>query len=117
MMGSAPKAHDAVWMLRDEARLVHCLAIALRTEGNELLCHRDDTGGGLPVLFGHGPDHAPLRAAPRTPLVRLHGEPSLFIHAERRHGDLSERQCEGVGDALRAKWAGKVPEKLRDLLA
>src|SRR5262245_33031895 len=104
-------------MLRDEARLVHRLAIALRAEGNELLRHRDDTGGGLPGLFGHGPDHPPSRATPRTRLVRLHRKLTVFIHAKRCHGDLPERECEGVGDALRAKWTGKVPEKLRDLLA
>jgi len=116
-MGSAPETHDAVWVLGEEARLVHRLPIALRAEGNELLSHRDDTGSGLPRLFGHGPDHAPSRAAPRTRLIRLHGEPSVFIHAECCHGDLPERQCEGRGDALRAKWARKVPEELSDLLA
>jgi len=104
-------------VLREEARLVRRLATASRAESNELPSHYDDTGSGLPGLFGHGPDHAPSRAAPRTRLVRLHGEPSVFIHAERCHGDLPEGQCEGRGDALRAKWAGQVPEELSDLLA
>ena len=60
---------------------------------------------------------SPSRAAPRTRLVRLHGEASVFIHAERSHGDLPERQGERGGDALRAKWARKVPKELGDLLA
>jgi hypothetical protein len=117
MMGSAPEAHDAVSVFREETHLVRRLPMTPRAEGNELFGHRYDTRRRLRRPFGHGPDDAPSGAASRTRLVTRHDEPHPVIQAERCDGDLPGWQCEGRGDALRANCTGLVPEEHSDLLA
>jgi hypothetical protein len=51
-MGSAPEAHDAVSVFREETDLVRRVPITVRAERNKLLRHRDSLGGyGAPTAL------------------------------------------------------------------
>src|SRR5262245_16156537 len=70
-MDSAPEAHNALSVLRNETDHVRHCPITLRAERNELLRHGDSTSRRLRGPSDQHPDGAPSGAAPRTRRLRL----------------------------------------------
>src|SRR5262245_42393541 len=104
-MDSAPEAHNALSVFRNETHLVRP---PHRTAGR--------TQRTAQTWRLHEQDDAPSGAAPRTRRLRLHDEPSRLAKPSVVRATLPWWQGEGCDDALRANCAGIASEERRDLV-